>query len=618
MFPFALPWDDGATGPTDVSFLNEAPAGKHGFLRASGENFVDERGLPVRLWGVNLNFGGVFPAKSEAPLIAARLAKFGFNAVRLHHFEGQATPGGIWMAAGIGSIKLKWPNELDVAQLEKFDFFVAELIKRGLYVNLNLHVARKVTEADGFPDATKLPEKDKGIPYFEPKLAARNQSFARLLLNRVNPFLGRAYKDEPGLCALEVDNESSLLAQYLDGSMARFPTFYASDLRARWNSWIAAKYPSEAALHRAWKEFEAPLSGPELLAPQSTPTPIPTPATVSVSLGQNDDFLTPPPSSPISAPTLDNWQLGLAGGAQGTQSRDELGGAAQDGIVQPGLGLQFQKAGTVSWGFQLSRSALEIEDGRVDTLGFAARSDARRVVSVNLWEDRAPFRWLGVSKNVVLNPEWNSYAVGFRTSGAVAGQVRITFNFGNTTGSVQLSALSLRAGGILAAPDEWSRRGNIPLVSATDEPIFAVRRDFAQFLGEIERQHVAQWRDFLKREIGVKIPIWHTQAQFGGWGGVEREKLSDAIDVHIYWKHPEFGATAWDGTNWRVANESMVTATDNDPLAAYSLARVPGKPFVVTEWNSGQPNDFGAESLLMAAAHAAHQNWAGVWMFDYH
>jgi hypothetical protein len=56
----------------------------------------------------------------------------------------------------------------------------------------------------------------------------------------------------------------------------------------------------------------------------------------------------------------------------------------------------------------------------------------------------------------------------------------------------------------------------------------------------------------------------------------------------------------------------------NDPLAAYALLRVPGKPFVVTEWNSGQPNDFGSESLIMAAAYAAHQDWAGVWVFDYH
>jgi hypothetical protein len=38
----------------------------------------------------------------------------------------------------------------------------------------------------------------------------------------------------------------------------------------------------------------------------------------------------------------------------------------------------------------------------------------------------------------------------------------------------------------------------------------------------------------------------------------------------------------------------------------------------MTEWNSGQPNDYGGESLLMAASYAAWQDWAGIFIFDYH
>ena len=196
LFPFALPWDDGAPGPTDVSFLNTAPAGVNGFLSASGENFVDERGQVVRLWGVNLNFGGAFPDHDQAAKIAARLAKFGFNAVRFHHIDGLPAPGGLWKANANG--KLLWPNEFDPAQFERLDFFIAELIKRGVYIDFNLHVARKATERDGFLDAAKLPEKDKGIPYFDARLDERNRDFARHLLTHVNPYTARAYNAEPG------------------------------------------------------------------------------------------------------------------------------------------------------------------------------------------------------------------------------------------------------------------------------------------------------------------------------------------------------------------------------------------------------------------------------------
>ncbi len=628
LFPFVLPWDDGAPGPTDVSFLNPAPAGVNGFLRAQGENFVDERGQTVRLWGVNLNFGGAFPDKETAPKIAGRLAKFGFNAVRFHHIDGLPAPAGLWK----GSVsRLDWPNEIDAVQLDRLDFFASELIKRGIYLDFNLHVARKTTERDGFLDAGKLPEKDKGIAYFDDRLFARNREFARTLLTHVNPYTARAYKDEPGVCAVEVDNESSLLQLWLDGKLGDLPPTYGETLRSGWNDWVRTKYQNDVALHRAWTELDRPLSSTELLlpaptpTPRPTPTPLPAPSVVPPPLA-GGPLATPTPfpqveiapESTIPAPTLDNWGLTLSGGARGQVFRDELAGPAVDGVVQPGLSVRLDAAGSVSWGFQLVRDGLELESGQIYTLFFAARSPGGRSISVNLWETRRPFRWLGVKQAVRLKDDWAFYQVSFRPVGAETGFVRLSFDLGNVAGSVQLGAISLRAGGRLAAPDEWSTRGNVPLVNAANQPIFAVRRDFARYLGALELKHSLAWRTFLKDELKVRVPIWQTQAQFGGWGGALRELNSDAIDIHIYWKHPEFGGTAWDGANWRVGNQSMAATPKTDPLVSYSLARATNKPFVVTEWNSGQPNDYGAESLLMMASHAAHQGWAGVWMFDYH
>ena len=605
MFPFALPPLDGAPGPTDVSFLNEAPAGKHGFVRARGEHFVDGRDQPIRFWGVNLNFNGVFPSKEQAPLIAARLAKFGFNSVRLHHFEGQAAPNGLWLAppGKTGTSFPKRPLEADPAQWDKLDFFVAELIKRGIYINFNLHVARKVSETEGFAFASALPDKDKGLAYFDEKLEADNREFARLVLTHVNPYTARAYNAEPGVCAVEVDNENSLLAMWLEGSLGKFPALYSERLKGRWNDWLRAKYRFDTPIRRAWTEINAPLTGPELLAPVGS---------VEVSSTSESGSVAP-------APTLDYWVLNLAGAAQGRLERDEFGGPSQGGMVQPGLSARMEQSGAVAWGFQLVRDGLDVRAGQPYTLKFSARADVPRTISVNLWESRKPFRWLGVTQNVTLGSDWQDFQIGFRAADATPGQVRLTLNLGNTTGLVQVGALSLRAGGRIGAPDDWSLQRGIPLIDAKSEPIMAARRDFARFLGSLEADHIARMRTFLRGELGVRVPIWHTQAQFGGWGGVVRESAqSDAIDAHVYWKHPDFGGAGWAGANWRVGNQSMAANPYNDPLAAYALLRVPRKPFVVTEWNSGQPNDYGSESLIMAAAYAAHQDWAGVWVFDYH
>lgn len=81
-FPFVLPPFDAAPTATDVSWLNHGPAGGNGFIGTQGEHFVDGKGNAIRFWGVNISFAGCFPDKKDAPQIAARLAKYGFNALR--------------------------------------------------------------------------------------------------------------------------------------------------------------------------------------------------------------------------------------------------------------------------------------------------------------------------------------------------------------------------------------------------------------------------------------------------------------------------------------------------------------------------------------------------------
>jgi hypothetical protein len=443
MFPFALPPFDDAPSPTDVSFLNEAPAGKWGFVRAQGEHFVDGRGQKLRFWGVNLNFVGVFPSKTDAPHIAGRLAKFGFNAVRLHHFEGNAAPNGLWQSAGrTGSNTPKWPLVPDSEQFDRLDFFVSELIKRGIYVDFNLHVARKATEADGLPMAASLPDKDKGIAYFEPQLVAKNREFTRMLLTHVNPYTRRAYKDEPGVCAIEVDNENSILAMWLDGSISRLPAAYADRLKLKWNDWLREKYPSETRLRRAWTEVDMPLSGTELLAPPvlAMPTPSPTPSNLPSFPVLPAPTPTPSPTPSLqnlpvvttsmpavtasrtsaSPQTLQGWTLNLAGGAQGRLERDELGGPSPNGIVQPGLSARLDKpaaAANVTWAFQVVRDGLTLDSGKPYTLSFWARADAPRQISLNLWEDVKPYRWMGVTQNVKLSSDWQQYVIAFRPVG---------------------------------------------------------------------------------------------------------------------------------------------------------------------------------------------------------
>ncbi len=608
MFPFALPPFDASQSATNVSWMNDKAAGANGFIKVQGEHFVDGKGDLVRFWGVNLNFQGAFPSKVEAQRVAARLAKFGFNAARMHHYEGNAAPNGLWKAWGIGSNRLLLPREIDPEQLDRFDYFAAELMKRGIYLDLNLHVGRKAVAADGVLQAGFLPDKDKGVNLYDEKLISLQEEFARTLLNHVNPYTKRAYKDEPGVCAVEVVNENSLLGLWLEDKLGNLPELYATQLQGRWNDWLRAKYPSNFLWRAAWTELDDPLDPTDLMV-------LPLPTNI---INPN----APDSRIQIGLESLRRLKLATTGGGIGQTAVDQFGGYNLDGYSRPSLRASLNTTGNVAWAYKIQRDNLALQPNQPYTLSFWARSSVRRRISINLWQDRSPFRFEGFSGFADLSSAWKQYSFVFRATDPDPNHSRLEWNLGAAPGLVDLSDVQLRVGGRIAPPDEWKLSQDkdddkIPLIQLKTSPMLVARRDYAEFLASIERAHLRRMRRLLKDELKVRVPIWQTQAQFGGWGGLWREMESDAIDVHAYWKHPSFRGADW-GDQWTVQNASMTKAPGIDPMSGMSFFRAPGKPFVMTEWNSGQPNDFGAESLLMLASYAAWQDWAAVYVFDYH
>ena len=63
--------------PLDLSFVykNEKPAGKHGFLKVSGDQFVFEDRTAARFWGTNFNGGANFPEFDYDEKVAKRLLR---------------------------------------------------------------------------------------------------------------------------------------------------------------------------------------------------------------------------------------------------------------------------------------------------------------------------------------------------------------------------------------------------------------------------------------------------------------------------------------------------------------------------------------------------------------
>ena len=225
--PWTCPWD---AAPVNVSFLVERPAGRHGFLRVRDAGFVFADGTPIRFWGTTLSAAANFPDKAQAPKIAERLARFGINMVRTHHADAQ------WASRSLIDYKRGDSRHFDEENLDRFDFFMAELKKRGIYVYLDQLVNRQFLDGDGVANAAKLDAAAKPYALFDGRLIELQKEYSRRLWTHINPYTGLAPRDDPQYVLAEFTNENDLFSQ----PVTLEP--YRSQLEERFRTWAEQKH----------------------------------------------------------------------------------------------------------------------------------------------------------------------------------------------------------------------------------------------------------------------------------------------------------------------------------------------------------------------------------------
>lgn len=564
-FPFVIPGL--ATPPAgsvvDLAFLNEGPAGAHGFVRTRDGRFVDGSGKRLRFLATNFTFASCFPEHDMAEKLAARLASFGINCIRFHHMDNQAAPRGLWKP---GNPK---KNEFDPGQLDRLDYFIAALRRRGIYTNLNLHVSRNYWEGEDFPDGLandrerqeKLPKYGKGIDKIEDQMIRMQRDYARALLTRVNPYTQTSYAQEPCVAMVEINNENSLLQL----KVSDLPDFYQAGVRRKWNAWLQARHGSTAKLTEAWGGAE--------------------------ELGAN--LL--PASPSIQGPSY--VSVAPAGAGETTVTLRQ--------IPAPEYHAQLH------WG------KLTLENGKLYTLDFSARSDLPRRIPVSTRINRADWHNCGLSGTAELGPDWKPYRFTFVAERVEPGVVRLDMVLGGgPVGTFQIKDLTLRRGGSLGLqPGESLEKGNVDAPSRLQNSPRGL--DWTRFLSETERTYTAGMREFLKKDLGVQAQIIDTQASYGDIAGIHRESFNDFIDMHAYWQHPRFPGKPWDGSNWLIANTPMVDHPEGGNFLRLAPYRLAGKPFTVSEYDHPAPSHYAAEMFPLMASFAALQDWDGLFQFDW-
>jgi hypothetical protein len=223
--------------------LVDAPAGKYGRVVAQGPHFEFERkpGTPQRFYGVNLCFSANYLEPEQSARLAARLARTGYNTLRLHHYDGGLVEGS------------KDGTTLNPGQLARLDALVAACITNGIYITTDLFVSRSVPwRAIGVEREGKIEMNmyKMLVPVHEGAWS-NLKAFTQQLLTHVNPRTGRRYADEPALAWLSIINEGNF-GNYL-GEMRQIPEWQKA-----WAAWLADKQAKEA---QAYAGIPATLPG---------------------------------------------------------------------------------------------------------------------------------------------------------------------------------------------------------------------------------------------------------------------------------------------------------------------------------------------------------------------
>ena len=212
---------------------HDAPAGKHGYVVAKGQNFEFEHlpGVPQRFYGVNLCFTANFPDRETSRRIAELFSRIGYNAVRFHHHDNSLV-----MFSTDGTT-------LNPTMMELFDGLAAEFIEQGIYLTTDLFVSRAVPyRSCGIDRSGNIPmDTFKTLVQFHEGAFQNYLSFARQFLDHVNPYTGRRYADEPALSFLSLVNEGNL-GNHGSKVFQEWP-----ECREAWETWLAARKAEDPA-----------------------------------------------------------------------------------------------------------------------------------------------------------------------------------------------------------------------------------------------------------------------------------------------------------------------------------------------------------------------------------
>lgn len=243
-------------GVLDYSHLLDAPAGKHGFVKTRGGHFYFEDGTRARFLGFNVAARSNTPDHETAEKLAERFASMGVNIIRLHAADAPiGDEPGSWASCRetpLLDYEKGSGREFHPEGLDRFDYFAAQLKKRGIYLHIDLIVARDFVEGDGLDYPGNAGSCVKRFPMYNKRMIELQKEYAKNILCHVNPYTGLALIDDPAVVTIQINNEESAIKGTMETDAREDMQPYRDEVQKRFNHFLLMKYETRERLKEAW------------------------------------------------------------------------------------------------------------------------------------------------------------------------------------------------------------------------------------------------------------------------------------------------------------------------------------------------------------------------------
>lgn len=576
-FEFYLPWDDSTESVTNMSAYLDAPAGKHGFLQVTPDgHFRFENATEnIRFTGaVNVAISN-FPTHDQSEIIAARMAKYGLNIVRIHLIDVEG-------AYGLFENSTQNTTDISSTKLDRMYYFTKCLKERGIYYNFCIHSGRIYKLSDGIPAPVEN-NQAKYISLFNPEIIALEKHYASQTLTGINPYTNLSYIDDPAMISIELTNENQLFNGWFgwqsdflfEDNPEGIGSYYSRQLDTLFNSWLAEKYATEIALAAAWSG--AGSDGEELIKNSSF-----------------EDGLT-------------NWTTWTNGGGavstMATDSENPVAGSSS-------LKIHVTGPGTETWHIQLKTNNFKVERDKSYKIAFYSRSSKSGEAAFQIMEN-VTWKWVA-NPAYPVDTVWKKFEYYF-TSTFDSDALVLQFDYGFQTGDFWLDSVSVHEFGGVGLEEDESLSGNsIKRVKYAELGKYSMARvaDNANFYFDLEGDYIEEMSNYLKDELGLKAPVTFTNNYYG-LASIYSQSRADYIDTHYYWDHPNY-PNGWSNTDFTLQNKAMVKNPKGSTINKMLLCKVKNKPLVLSEYNHPYPYIYQAEAPSLLYAYGSYMDLDGI------